>query len=140
MDEGMIKNAVGYYDLAIQKKELAEYCMGTGKYKQMLPLDYYYIFNLCRLIYSTEYADISKHKTLIGEFNKVYVHEKAAFPKEYGSFLNSLEKQRGLCDYEPNYSVDKDLALYLHEKADEFGKELIKYIKTNVPEIDSRIK
>ncbi len=121
--------------MALQKKELADYCMNSNRYKQAIPLDYYYIFNLCRLIYSAEYEDTSKHKTLLGEFNRIYVHEKAAFPGEYGSFLNSLEKQRGICDYEANYTLDYDLALYLHRKADDFGKILVDYIKNEFDEI-----
>ena len=72
---------------------------------------------------------------MLGEFNRVYVHEKKIIPGEYGSFLNSLEKQRGLCDYEANYLLDKDLALYLHKKADEFGKILVEYIKSECDEI-----
>ena len=135
MDEDRIKASAGYYDLALQNKELADYCMNSSRYKQAIPLDYYYIFNLCRLIYSVEYEDTSKHKTLLGEFNRIYVHEKKAIPSEYGSFLNSLEKQRGLCDYEANYSLDKDLAQYLHKKADEFGKILVEYIKSECAEI-----
>lgn len=128
MLDDKIQIAIGYYKNAIQKQELAEYCINTGKYKQAIPLDYYYIFNLCRLIYSLEYTDISSHKTLLGNFNKTYIHEQKIFNRKYGSFLHTLEKQRGLCDYEANYPMDKDMALFLHEESKEFATYLLAYV------------
>lgn len=131
MLEDRYNKAKGYYSNAVEKQELANYCCEKGKYKQMVVLDYYCIFNLCRIIYSIEYTDTSSHKSLLGNFNKIYVHEKKLFDKTLGSFISTLEKQRGLCDYEANYPIDKDFALYLHEQTQIIADILISYIMKN---------
>ena len=110
------------------KKNQLNIVFETGKYKLAIPNLYYYIFNLCRAIISVEYEDTSKHKTLLGNFNKKIIHERKEFNKSYGSLLTTLEKQRGLCDYEPNYKMDKDFAIYLQEQSMLFGDELLDYI------------
>lgn len=128
LNESQIDIITGYYDNAKEKKELTDYCFNTGKYKLGIPNLYYYIFNLCRAIIATEYEDTSKHKTLLGNFNKTMIHERKVFDRSYGSLLSTLEKQRGLCDYEPNYKMDKEFALYLYEQGMLFGEELQNYI------------
>lgn len=76
------------------------------------------------------------------------IHERKVFDRSYGSLLSTLEKQRGLCDYEPNYNMDKEFALYLYEQGMLFGEELQNYINEkylindnkNIDEIDEDIE
>lgn len=130
-----IKKAKGYYINALEKRDMASFGYETKRYKQMVANDYYEIFNLCRVIYSIEEQNTSKHKTLLGNFNKVFVHERQEFDKAFGTFLHTLEKMRGLCDYEANYEIHKDFAIYLHEQTDNYSNLLLEYIAKHYPTI-----
>lgn len=124
-----VLKANGYYKKAMEKKELVEYCIHKGFYNMSISESYYYIFNLCRAIMTLYGNDTKSHKTLIGNFNKIMIHEREIFNRSYGSLLTTLEKQRDMCDYESNYFIPKDFALYLYEQSNLFGQELINYYR-----------
>ncbi len=123
------EKAISYYNNAIDEYSLVEYCIKNKLYNRLMSCCYYYIFNLCRAIMVIEASDTRSHKVLLAEFNRIIVHERGIFTRKYGSLLNTLERQRGLCDYEANYNIDKDLALLLYKDTLEFAKILKDYLK-----------
>ncbi len=124
--------ARGYYEKAVDELNLVRFCEKSGKYNLLISRMYYYIFNLCRTIMVLEDEDTKSHKTLMGNFNRIMIHERGIFDKSYGSLLTTLEKQRGLCDYEANYRIDKDFALYLAEQGETMGEDLSQYITARI--------
>ncbi len=123
------EKAIGYYHNALDEYSLVEYCSEKRMYNRLMSRCYYYIFNLCRAIMVMEASDTKSHKVLVGEFNRIIVHERGVFDKKYGSLLNTLERQRGLCDYESNYVMDKDFSILLYNETIEFGQVLRDHIR-----------
>ncbi len=128
-DDDKLKTAKGYYRNALEEFELVSFCFETKRFKLLIPRCYYSIFNLCRIIMVLELEDTRSHKVRISNFNKTVIHERKQFDSKYGSFLTTLEKYRGLCDYEANFNIDKDLAIELYNETLEFSEVLKDYIK-----------
>jgi hypothetical protein len=66
---------------------------------------YYAIYSALRAIFivdgitSKNDRDIVKHPTLIGTFNRRYVHEERLFPAEFPAFIKKVEALRVDVDY-----------------------------------------
>ena len=66
---------------------------------------YYAIYSVLRAIFVVDNItakndrDIVKHPTLIGTFNRRYVHEEKLFPIEFSSFIKKVEALRVDVDY-----------------------------------------
>jgi uncharacterized protein (UPF0332 family) len=123
------KETMGYLEKAEERRITAEYSMNAHRYNMVISDTYYYLFNLCRAVMYEELSDTTvKHKTLVGNFNKMMIHERGIFPNELGKILNTLSRERNACDYEASYHVDKELAQYLYKNAILYGDMLKEYI------------
>jgi uncharacterized protein (UPF0332 family) len=66
---------------------------------------YYAIYSVLRAIFAADNIaakndrDIVKHPTLIGTFNRRYVHEEKQFPIEFTAFIKKVEALRVDVDY-----------------------------------------
>ena len=128
MDQEILNKCNIFIEKANEKLDLANYCYKTGKYNSMVSNCYFYIYNCCRAIYNLIlHKDTNSHKVLIGDFNKIFVHEKNYFDNETGKILGLLQKQRSLCDYETTYILDKNIAIKCYNYSIELGEKLINF-------------
>lgn len=127
LDPNKLKTTEGYIHNADDSLETAQWCKSACKYNRMTSNMYYYLFNLCRALETLIYEDTKSHKALIGNFNKHFIHELGVFDSSVSGLIVTMENQRSLCDYESNYIMDKELALYLFEQSLKAGGELKSY-------------
>ena len=60
------------------------------------------------------------HKCIIGAFERYLIKEDKRLSAELKGYLKELEHHRMIADYEPNYSISREEAMVLLEKAGYF--------------------
>ena len=100
-------------------------------YKSANNRAYYSIFNSIRAVLALEPVDFSKHKTLIGYFNKNYVNT-GIFSKELGHKISKASKVREDSDYDDEFIVSAEKTEEQIQTAEQVYEECKKYIEERI--------
>lgn len=88
---------------------------------------YYSIFYAISAISIKDNFSTSKHKKLLGWFNKNYINS-GVIPKEYGSMIYACFENREKSDYDFLFELTKDELMGYYKLADSFIIEVKKII------------
>lgn len=90
---------------------------------------YYAIFYSVVTLGYTENFTTSKHSTLMGWFNKVFIHQKKIFGKQLFKIYENAFANRMDSDYSYTTEYDIDEIKSNYKEANFFIKEIEKYLK-----------
>ncbi|MCL2223425.1 MAG: HEPN domain-containing protein [Defluviitaleaceae bacterium] len=105
MNEHKIFLAENWLSKAETRYQAAQVLLESKLYGDASTKLYYAIYSVLRAIFAIDNItakndrDIVKHPTLIGTFNKRYVHEEKLFPIEFSAYIKKVEALRVDVDY-----------------------------------------
>jgi len=88
----------------------------------------YYSITALAILYKFE---TSKHKQLIGWFNKEFVH-KGVFDKDLSKIAIKLFEKRNKGDYEPFIEFEKDEVLIMYSEMKEFIETIKSFVNSKI--------
>lgn len=88
---------------------------------------YYAVFHILQAVLLTKNFSFSKHSGVISAFSKYFIKE-GIFPKDFGSKIKNLLKDREIGDYEYFSHITSEQAETDLKNAKEIIKEVKKYL------------
>ena len=121
--------ALGFISEANNAFDNISYFYSKNKYRDVIDSAYYRIFYLCSAIFAIDGKDYkgSKNQTLIGDFNKEYIHTNKLFDFDGGE-LTALFNMRNNAKYDMSFKIDKSDADKAYSISSNLSIELEMYL------------
>lgn len=130
MNQEADRKALAGYRLgqAVESLDEARFLLsGEKSPRSVVNRAYYAMFYAILALLIHEPYSSSKHAGVLGYFNRRFVSQRV-FDKELGRAVNKAFELRQRVDYREYVEVNRDEAAHLVAKADEFIKEVRRYL------------
>lgn len=123
------------FENAIRTLKEADELMKSDLYKGTINRTYYAVLYSVRAVMAFDGADFKRHKSIMGHFNKEYVH-KGMFPSVFGKLVGEIQKIREKNDYDDFFVASKEDAEKQLEIARFIVEEVRKCLKVKGVDVD----
>jgi uncharacterized protein (UPF0332 family) len=131
MNDYKLELARNFLEKSSKSLDDAHFCLNNERFNLAQNRIYYSIFYIVMALGYTDDFITSKHKQLLGWFNKTYIHERKIFQKELFKIYENAYNNRMESDYSPSVKITKDDveknlsdAVYLIEEVKKYLKDI----------------
>jgi uncharacterized protein (UPF0332 family) len=117
-----------YVKAAREALAAAERNLAAGAYRSAVHEACYAAFYAATAALATRELNFKRHAAVVGNFNRLFVHEESTFDAETGRRLQRLLEYRLRFDYEP-VPGEKDAAEYALAASGIFLDEVLPYVE-----------
>jgi uncharacterized protein (UPF0332 family) len=117
------------YQKSLQSQQAAQILFTEKFYSFAVGRSYYAMFYMAEAALLSQDLSYSKHSSVIGAFNMVFVHQNPIFEAEMSRILVEGFDMRNTGDYDSYVEINKDQAIDLLAKSRIFCDRIVNYLE-----------